>query len=83
MKGRVSIVNIKSIGAGLCMASMMLASVTFGASHISAKEQAKKEYMIGFSSSVQDHTQKQLVEKAGGHVKRIHRANRYDESFFE
>ncbi|MCP1529625.1 MULTISPECIES: S8 family peptidase [Bacillus] len=61
--------NVKSIGAGLCMASMMLASVTFGASHISAKEQAKKEYMIGFSSSVQDHTQKQLVEEAGGHVK--------------
>nr|WP_223251090.1 hypothetical protein [Bacillus sp. GBSC66] len=74
--------NVKSIGARLCMASMMLASVTFGASHISAKEQAKKEYMIGFSSSVQDHTQKQLVEEAGGHV-RIHRANRYDESFLE
>lgn len=29
----------------------------------------KKEYMIGFSSSVQDKTQKQLVEEAGGHVK--------------
>ncbi|EKF33879.1 subtilisin [Bacillus xiamenensis] len=51
------------------MASMLLASITFGASEISAEEQAKKEYIIGFSSSVQDKTQKQLVEKAGGHVK--------------
>lgn len=61
--------NVKSFGAGLCMASVLVASVMFGASDISAKEQAKKEYMIGFSSSVQDKTQKQLVEEAGGHVK--------------
>lgn len=61
--------KVKSFGAGLCMASMLLASMTFGASDVSAKDQAKKEYMIGFSSSVQDKTQKQLVEKAGGHVK--------------
>ena len=61
--------KVKSFGAGICMASMLLASMTFGASDVSAKDQAKKEYMIGFSSSVQDKTQKQLVEKAGGHVK--------------
>lgn len=61
--------NVKSFGAGLCMASMVLASITFGATDISAKEQAKKEYIIGFSSSVQNKAQKQLVEEAGGHVK--------------
>ncbi|MFB8735071.1 hypothetical protein ACEQPO_18105 [Bacillus sp. SL00103] len=39
------------------------------APHIFLQGASKKEYMIGFSSSVQDHTQKQLVEEAGGHVK--------------
>ncbi|MFS0656431.1 S8 family peptidase [Bacillus sp. 179-C3.3 HS] len=61
--------NVKSFGAGLCMASLIMASVTFGAPDLSAKEQVKKEYMIGFSSSIQDRAQKQLVEKAGGRVK--------------
>ncbi|MEI4790522.1 S8 family peptidase [Bacillus sp. FJAT-53060] len=61
--------NVKTFGAGFCMVAMLLTSITFGASDISAKEQAKKEYMIGFSSSVQDKAKKHLVEEAGGHVK--------------
>ncbi|WP_353855344.1 S8 family peptidase [Bacillus sp. Bos-x628] len=61
--------KVKSFGTGLCMASIILISITFGVADISAKEQAKKEYMIGFSSSVQDRVQKQLVQEAGGHVK--------------
>ncbi|MGE6629444.1 S8 family peptidase [Bacillus sp. NPDC077027] len=59
--------KMRTLGIGLCMASMIFATVTFGGSTASAKNQTKKEYLIGFSSSV--HKKEQLVQEAGGHVK--------------